>query len=160
MKRGEKGILIGMVVVVLTLMVVNFFRQQGLDEHAKDIPFYTTANPELSRQGGLLYKRLACKKCHSLWTVKDIMQTVPAPAMDGMGSLRSEDWLFKYFSAENPQAILSSRLKKEFQMPSYSALSLDDRKLLSAYISSLKVEDWYLEETKRAECKKLTGEAC
>jgi len=149
-----------MVVVVLVLMVVNYVRQQDTDEHAKDIPFYSTADPKLAQEGGMLYKRLGCKKCHTLWTVKDIMQTVPAPAMDGMGSLRDEDWLFKYFSSKNPQTILPSRLKKEYQMPSYADLSIEDRQLLSAYISSLKVEDWYLEETKKSECKKLTGETC
>jgi hypothetical protein len=88
------------------------------------------------------------------------MRNVPAPALDGMGSLRDRDWLYNYFSAENPQAILPSRLKKEYQMPSYADLDEDKRLLLTDYIFSLKVKDWYLDETRAAECRKLTGSEC
>jgi hypothetical protein len=48
-------------------------------------------------------------------------------------------------------------LKKEYQMPSYAALPETDRKLLAQYLSSLKVKDWYLDQTKKAEYEKLTG---
>lgn len=82
---------------------------------------------------------------------------VPAPVLDGIGSLRDEQWFYAYFSAENPQAILSTRLKKMYQMPSYAHLPEDERKILASYMASLKVQDWYLEETKKAEFEKLTG---
>jgi hypothetical protein len=85
------------------------------------------------------------------------MQTVPAPALDGIGSLRSEKFFYEYFSAEDPKTILPSRLKEEFQMPSYAHLPEEDRRILAAYMSSLKVEDWYLEETRKREYEKLTG---
>lgn len=42
-------------------------------------------------------------------------------------------------------------------MPSYAHLPEQDRKVLAAYMASLKVKDWYLEETKKAEYEKLTG---
>jgi hypothetical protein len=86
------------------------------------------------------------------------MKAVPAPILDGMGSLRSEDWLYQYFSAINPQAILPSRLKKEYQMPSYAHLPDSERRLLARYMASLKVQDWYLEETRKAEHEVLTGQ--
>ena len=85
------------------------------------------------------------------------MQSVPAPSLDGIGSLRTKEWLYSYFSSENPQSILPTRLKKEFQMPSYANLPESERELLAEYIGSLKVEDWYLEETKKKEYEKLTG---
>ena len=85
------------------------------------------------------------------------MQAVPAPSLDGMGSLRDEEWLFKYFSAEDPQSILPSRLKERFRMPSFAAIPEADRRMLAKYVSSLKVEDWYLEEVRKAEFEKLTG---
>lgn len=85
------------------------------------------------------------------------MQSVPAPALDGLGSLKSEEWFFNYFSAENPQAIVPTRLKAEFKMPSFAYAPEEDRKILSEYMASLKVEDWYLEETKKREYEKLTG---
>ena len=84
-------------------------------------------------------------------------ESVPAPMLDGLGSLRSEEWFYQYFSAANPQAILPSRLKLEFRMPSYAKLPENERRLLASYMASLKVKDWYLEETRKAEYVKLTG---
>ena len=98
-----------------------------------------------------------CKKCHSLWGVRDFTQSVPAPSLDGMGMFRSEEWLYEYFSAKNPQEILPSRLKAEYRMPSLSSATEKERRDLANYIFSLKVEDWYLEETTKARYEKLTG---
>ncbi len=125
-------------------------KEQGL-------PFYTTASAALERSGSDLYRSLQCRNCHTIWSVKSIYQSVPAPSLDGIGSLRSEEWLYRYFSSDNPQAILPSRLKKKYRMPSYAHLSDDERMVLARYFSSLKVKGWYLEETKKAEQKKLTG---
>jgi len=160
MKRGEKNLLLGIAGFIIVMMVFNAFRQAEVSTQERELPFYTSASKELQQSGGMLYKRLACKRCHSLWSVRDIMRNVPAPALDGMGSLRDRDWLYTYFSSENPQAIIPSRLKKEYQMPSFAHLSDEERGLLADYISSLKVKDWYLEEARAAECRKLTGEDC
>jgi len=78
--------------------------------------------------------------------------------LDGIGSLRSEEWLYAYLSAGNPQSILPSRLKPEYRMPSYSHLSDAQRHTLASYLASLRVKDWYLEQTRRLEHDKLTGE--
>jgi len=93
-----------------------------------------------------------------LWTVRDLIKAVPAPILDGIGSLHDESWFYQYFSAVNPQSILPSRLKAEYRMPSYAHLSENERRLLARYMASLKVQDWYLEETRKAEHEKLTGE--
>ena len=85
------------------------------------------------------------------------MQAVPAPSLDGIGSLRDEAWFYRYLSAPSPQDILPSRLKAKYQMPSYADLPESERKILAAYLASLKVEDWYLEEVRKAEYEKLTG---
>jgi hypothetical protein len=42
-------------------------------------------------------------------------------------------------------------------MPSFSQLPESDRHALAGYMASLKVKDWYLEETRKAEFEKLTG---
>jgi len=132
---------------------------QLLDPANKDpgIPFYSTASHDLVQSGSELYHRLKCKRCHSLWTVRDVMQSVPAPALDGIGSLKDEQWFYNYLSAEDPQSILQSRLKEQYRMPSYAHLTDQERHTLAAYLASLKVEDWYLEQTKKAEYEKLTG---
>ena len=75
-----------------------------------------------------------------------------------MGSLRDEEWLYTYFSAEDPQSIVPSRLKLKYRMPSFAKIPDADRRMLAKYISSLKVEDWYLEETKKSAYEKLTGQ--
>lgn len=156
MRAGEKGILI-----FIAVLVIGMMGYRGLmavkGEKDPGIPFYTTASPELKHRAEALYKTLECSKCHSLWMVRNMMESVPAPALDGIGSLRDERWFYEYFSAENPQSILPSRLKPEFRMPSYAFLPDEERRVLAAYMASLKVEPWYLEETKKAEYEKLTG---
>jgi len=127
------------------------------DKTERGLPYYTTANGALARSGGELYKRLQCRSCHKIWAVKSLYETVPAPSLDGIGSWRTEEWLYRYFSIDNPQSMLPTRLKEEFKMPSYARLSEQDRRLLAVYFSSLKVRGWYLDETRKAEQKKLTG---
>lgn len=156
MKKGEKGILLGIVVTTFILMSYKGW-QVANNEKDPGIPFYSTASDELAVKGSVLYRQFKCRDCHSLWGVRSIMQAVPTPAMDGMGSLRDEEWLFNYFSAQDPQSILPTRLKKQYQMPSFAFLTEQDRRTLARYISSLKVEDWYLEEVKKAEFERITG---
>lgn len=160
MKKGERNIFLGIAIVIIVLMVFNAMRQSDVPTQEKELPFYSEASADLQHKAGLLYKELGCKSCHSLWTVRDIMRNVPAPALDGIGSLRSRQWLFDYLSAPDPQTILPSRLKKEYQMPSMAYLSVADRNLLAEYLGSLKVKEWYLDELRRSECKKLTGTDC
>jgi len=155
MRRGEKLVLalIGIFLfagVVRSLMHVE-------EQHDREIPFYSTASSDIARTAMDVYRNNGCKSCHTLWTLQDMSQSVPAPMLDGLGSLRSETWFYDYLSSSNPQAVLPSRLKKEYQMPSYAGLSEYDRHLLAQYLSSLKVKDWYLEQTKKAEYEKLTG---
>ncbi len=123
----------------------------------EQLPFYSTADPELARKGGDLYRELNCRQCHSIWSVKSVMQAVPAPSLDGIGSLRSEEWLYRYFSARDPQQILPSRLKKKYRHPSYADLPEEKRRLLARYFASMKVRDWYFDEVLKAEQEKLTG---
>ena len=157
MKRGEKVVLAGIVLIVLVTMARNFWTVETSKEVDKGIPYYTTATPELSRDAMDVYRKQSCKDCHSLWTVRNMLDNVPAPILDGLGSLHSEEWFYQYFSSANPQAIVPSRLKQEFRMPSYAQLPESDRRLLASYMASLKVKDWYLEETRKAEFEKLTG---
>jgi hypothetical protein len=155
MKRGEKAVLFLIVLLVGAGMSRSLFQNE--EKHDHDIPFYSTAAPELAREAMDLYRKTGCKDCHTLWTMKDLLQSVPAPMMDGIGSLHSEAWLYDYLSSVNPQAIIPSRLKREYRMPSYAGLSETDRHILAGYLASLKVQDWYLEQTKKAEYEKLTG---
>jgi len=155
MKRGEKAILSLIGLSLLAGVVLSQLR--GEEKHDRDIPFYSTASPDVARGAMDIYHSNDCKSCHSLWTLQDMLQFVPAPILDGIGSLRTETWLYEYLSSPNPQTILPSRLKKEYQMPSYASLPENDRKLLAQYLASLKVKDWYLDQTKKAEYEKLTG---
>lgn len=157
MRRGEKAILAFMGVVVVGLMG---YRTVQVYTQAPDpgVPFYTTASPALKREAEAVYAQNECSRCHALWMVRNMMESVPAPALDGIGSLREEAWFYDYFSVADPQSILPSRLKPQFRMPSYAHLPEAERRLLAAYMASLKVEDWYLKETRKAEYEKLTGQ--
>ena len=155
MKSGEKFVLI----VALALLVFGIVRSElHVDQkHENDIPYYSTATPEVATRATDIYRDNGCKSCHSLWTLKDMTQSVPAPILDGLGSLRTEQWFYDYLSNPNPQSVLPSRLKLQYRMPSYANLPEADRRVLAKYLASLKVKDWYLEETKKAEYEKLTG---
>lgn len=157
MKSGEKIVFLVIAIVVVGFMGRNLWRLNTIQEVDKGIPYFSTASAALERAATDIYRQQNCKSCHSLWTVRDLIKAVPAPILDGVGSLRSEDWFYQYFSASSPQAILPSRLKKEYQMPSYAQLPENERRLLARYMASLKVKDWYLEETRKAEHEMLTG---
>lgn len=157
MIKGEKKIFMIIGVVITLIFIIKAWLGHFDVSDDKGIPYYTTSTHELAQKALLIYKVNNCKSCHTLWSIRDIMQTVPSPPLDGIGEIRSEKWLYEYLSAPDPQVILPSRLKKQFQMPSYAHLEESDRKVLAQYLSSLKVEDWYLEETKKREFEKLTG---
>ncbi len=158
MKKGEKGILAGILLFALGMMLYQGVMVSQETEVDPGIPFYSTAPKELQSEAAKLYRKYKCRDCHSLWGLRNVMQSVPAPSLDGMGSLRSEEWLYEYFSAEDPQKILPSRLKSRFRMPSFAHLPEEERRLLARYVASLKVKDWYLKETQKAEYEKLTGQ--
>ncbi len=156
MRRGEKVVFAIMGIMVVAVMVKNALTQSSSVED-RTIPYYTDAPEPLQRTALDVIRRENCRQCHSLWTVKNIMNSVPAPILDGMGSLHDEKWFYSYLSSPNPQSILPTRLKKEFQMPSYADLPESDRRVLAQYLASLKVKSWYLAETRKAERQKLTG---
>jgi len=159
MRRGEAVVFATIGVVVVGLMVRNALSLRSGKEPERGIPYYSTATPGLTREAGDLYRSNNCRQCHSLWTVKSAFESVPAPVLDGIGSLRTEQWFYEYFSSPNPQSILPSRLKLEYRMPSLANLPDADRHTLAQYMASLKVQDWYLEATRAAEYEKLTGKA-
>ncbi len=157
MRKGEKVIIGGLVLFAVVMMSYRGYQVVTQDEEDPGVPFYTTASTKLTKAASLLIRQHSCKDCHSLWATRDMTQSVPTPRLDGIGSLKTEQWLFDYFSAEEPQDILPSRLKPRYRMPSYAKLSETDRRVLAQYMSSLKVEDWYLDEVKAHEFVKLTG---
>jgi len=157
MRKGEKGIFLLMGVVVVAFFFINSYRQGQETGEDKGIPFYSTASKDLEKSAMELVRLLDCRDCHSLWSVRNVMQSVPAPSLDGLGSLYDEEYFFKYLSADDPQSIIPSRLKEEYKMPSFANLPEQERRTLAQYLASLKVEDWYLEEVKKREYEKLTG---
>lgn len=156
MRKGERNIYLAIAGLVVVLAGYQWY--QSLVDPDPGIPFYTTASAELRMAAEEIYKQNNCSDCHRLWMVRNWYESVPAPSLDGIGSLKTEDWLYEYLSAENPQAMLPSRLRTQYKMPSYAHLPEEDRRMLAAYLASLKVEDWYLDEVKRAEFEALTGE--
>jgi hypothetical protein len=157
MKRGEAVLLVALGLLAAVAIVRAALHRPA--EHDGDIPYYSTADAATAERATDLVRREGCRACHSLWTLRDVMQAVPAPILDGMGSLHDEAWLYGYLSAPDPQAVLHSRLKPEYRMPSYARLPEEERRLLARYLASLRVKDWYLGETRSNEQEKLTGVA-
>ncbi|MDH5300291.1 MAG: cytochrome c [Gammaproteobacteria bacterium] len=157
MRKGEKGIVAAIIASVVILAVYRMYDGSKHEGEDPGIPFYTTATPELSQKAGDLIRKEKCRDCHSLWAIRDLTIAVPAPALDGMGRFRTEEWLYQYFSAENPQAMQPSRLKDVYKMPSFAHLSEEERRTLAKYLASLQVKDWYFEQAKKRRDEKLTG---
>jgi Cytochrome c len=158
MRRGEKVIYSVMVASAVILGALSIRSEERSQKNPdKGIPFYSTASQQLAHDGTILYERNNCSDCHSLWATQNMMNFVPSPRLDGIGSLHDEQWFYNYFSASNPQSILPSRLKQKWRMPSYAKLPEAERRTLAKYMSSLKVKDWYLEQTRASEYEKLTG---
>jgi hypothetical protein len=157
MKKGEKWILAIIGISIVSLSAINYVqkRAQKIDP---GIPFFSTSSGELSRKATELIRRENCRDCHSLWTIRDPLQSVPAPMLDGIGILHDEEWFYRYFSATDPQAILPSRLKPQYRMPSYAQLPEQERRMLAQYMASLKAKDWYRDRVVKAEHSVLTGE--
>ena len=157
MKRGEWGIVGAIVVIIGGSMAWKSYQTTQSNPKDFKIPFYSTATPAVQAQASELIKRENCRDCHSLWSTRTLLQAVPAPPLDGIGSLKDEAWLFTYLSASLPQEIVPSRLKPEYRMPSFAKLPEIERRTLAQYLASLKVEDWYLADVKKVEYEKLTG---
>lgn len=158
MRRGEKGILILIAVVVGGTMLKNLWTVMTDKEKDRGLPFYSTLPQAEEKKAMLLISNNQCRDCHSLWGGEaSFMRNVPAPRLDGIGSIRDEGWFYTYLSSKDPQAILPSRLKQEYRMPSYASLPDEDRREMAKYLASLKVKNWYLTETRKAEYEKLTG---
>jgi sulfur-oxidizing protein SoxX len=155
MKRGEKAVLVIIGLVVAAGMLRSLLHVE--EQHDREIPFYSTASNDVASKAMDIYRSNNCRNCHTLWTLKNMMESVPAPMLDGIGSIRTESWIYDYLSSADPQSVLPSRLKKEYRMPSYSKMPDEERRVLSAYLASLKVKDWYLDQTKKLEFEKLNG---
>jgi len=156
-KTGER-VLVGVLGLMVAAGVVRAVVQRPSAQD-REIPFYSTAPAPLATAASDLIRRYACRDCHSLWTTRNAMQAVPAPMLDGIGALRSRQWLYDYLSAPDPQAILPSRLKAEYRHPSYAVdMSVAERHALADYLASLQVKDWYLDQTRRLEHDRLTGD--
>ena len=155
MRSGEKALWGGMALFVA--VGVAWKLAHPPTKRDEEIPYYSTASHAVAVRASELIDQYRCKDCHSLWTTHNMFQFVPAPMLDGIGSLRSEQWLYDYLSAPNPQAILKSRLKAKYRMPSYAAMPEPDRRVLVDYLSSLRVKNWYLDQTHKLEQDKLTG---
>jgi len=158
LRRGEKGILI------LTAVVVTFYATKNIITMIRHpisqdpgIPFYSTASHEVARKATDIIREQGCRNCHTLWATQSMVRFVPSPPLDGIGSLRSKAWLYKYFSTKNPQEMLPSRLKPKYRMPSFANLPENKRRLLADYMASLKVKPWYLKKVREVEYEKLTG---
>ncbi len=127
--------------------------------HKRELPFYNDLPENLKRQAGDLYRRYRCRNCHVIWGVRNVMQMPPAPSLDGIGSLRSEEWIYRYLSAKDPQQILPSRLKKQYRHPSYADIPEKHRRLLARYFAHMRVRADYLPQVRAAEQEALTGKA-
>ncbi|MBI5136316.1 MAG: cytochrome c [Nitrospirae bacterium] len=130
MRKGEKVVWGLTAIITASALYVGYVVYNA---PAKVMPTYQVESAAAA-QGEAVYRRNACDACHRIWDVGGHQGGV----LDGIGSRRSEQWLTAYLSADNPQAILPSQVKKFFQMPSFASMPETDRADLVAFLFSLK----------------------
>ncbi len=130
LKKGEMWMLVAMVFFVSLAAYLS----QGVE---KDYNPYYQEITEASEKGHQVYRKYECYKCHRIIG----MGHMPGPKLDGLSNRRSREWLKTYLTSENPQKMIPSRFKKEFQMPSYATMPNSEMNQLLDYLGSLKMKE-------------------
>jgi cbb3-type cytochrome oxidase cytochrome c subunit len=92
---------------------------------------YSYAETAAARDGEAIYRREGCNSCHRLFG----NGATYGPALDGVGSRRSADWLRDYL--QNPKPGVSGRPYR-VSMPSYGRLQSGELSALVAYLQGLR----------------------
>jgi len=97
------------------------------------MPTYQVDSKEAAR-GELAYRKNGCPSCHKIWN----LGSSRGGPLDGVGSRRDQDWLYRYLSSSNPQVMLPSTQKMIYRMPSFAQVAEQDRADMAAFLASLK----------------------
>ncbi|HEB67706.1 MAG TPA: cytochrome c [Gammaproteobacteria bacterium] len=131
MKGGEK-LLFGLSALLAVAAVAMVALRPSAHDRPRPAKDYAEWSPE-SIQGYELYKRHGCNSCHRVMRVGEIGV---APVLDGEGTRRSRDWLQAYL-ADPPSQVPGSAHDGSLG-PDFRAFSGDERRLLLAFMTSLK----------------------
>jgi cbb3-type cytochrome oxidase cytochrome c subunit len=119
------------IVLVGTLLIIAFALLVGTLIWLKPPPArFGFAVSAAADQGEAVYRREACRDCHKVFD----NGSSSGPALDGVGSRRSPDWLQAYLV--NPRPSGGDRAWR-VTMPSYARLPPAERDALVAYLSAL-----------------------
>jgi cbb3-type cytochrome oxidase cytochrome c subunit len=119
------------VVVAGTMLIVAFAGLVGTLIWLKPPPArYGYVSSAAAEQGEVIYRREACRDCHKVFD----NGSSSGPALDGVGSRRSPDWLHAYLIDPQP-GVGEGRYR--VSMPSYRGLKAEERVALVAYLSAL-----------------------
>jgi mono/diheme cytochrome c family protein len=129
-RKGEKAIWGTAALIAVVALYMGYVVYHAPPEV---MPTFQVESPQAAR-GELVYRKNNCSVCHTIWNLGGSR----GGPLDGVGSRRDPEWLTRYLEADNPQVILPSTQKRIYQMPSFAALSADDRQDLVAFLSSLK----------------------
>jgi cbb3-type cytochrome oxidase cytochrome c subunit len=119
------------VVVAGTILIVAFAVLVGTLIWIKPPPAeYAFAGSAAAEQGEAIYRREACRDCHKVFG----NGSSSGPALDGVGSRRSPEWLRAYLVDPRPGV---GERRYRVSMPSYRGLKAEERDALVVYLSAL-----------------------
>lgn len=119
------------VVFASTVLIVAFAVLVGTLIWLKPPPArYGYVGSAAAEQGEVVYRREACRDCHKVFG----NGSSSGPALDGVGSRRSPDWLQVYLA--NPRPRVREQAYR-VTMPSYAGLKPEERAALVAYLCAL-----------------------
>ena len=71
MRKGEKNILVGTAVVVLSFMAIKTYYISHEKTQDQGIPFYSTASKTLQQKAATIIREKNCRDCHLLWAQRN-----------------------------------------------------------------------------------------
>lgn len=126
LRKGEWFVLTGSLVIFGLAVVAGV-----LISIQPDRLHYVYIENEQTRHGETVYRREGCNACHTVFG----NGYAYGPALDGVGSRRSADWLDRYLVAPWPGV---SKRRYRTEMPAYDKMPEADRGVLVSYLRALR----------------------
>ena len=138
LKQGER-ILFGIVIAFIVFAVIGYISLEMIRQHASKPMFESRTSYALTaegKRGSALFRTEHCTSCHRAMRNGTNMGL----SLDGVGSLRTKEWLFNFL--RNPEETYEAATVDHGEEPKEAAyvarLPVDELQAMATFISELK----------------------
>lgn len=140
LKQGER-ILFGIVIAFIIFAVVGYIALETIRLHSDKPMFKSRTSYALSPEGlrgSALFRKAHCTSCHRAMRNGTNMGL----SLDGVGSQRSEEWLFNFLT--HPEETYEAATVDHGEAPKEAAyvskMPVEDLRAIAVFVSELKAE--------------------